>query len=285
MSGRPGPAEDRSGPTVGLVAGGGQFPILCAGAVRRQGGRVVAAAHRGETEASIEEAADVCRWFYLGQLGKIMGFFKKQGVEEVVFAGTITKKRIFFDVRPDLRAISIWRRMRSRLDDSILRAVASELEAEGFRVVSATEYMGEIVTPRGVLTRKSPSKAQWDDIRFGWRLAKEIGALDIGQCVVVKDKAVLAVEAIEGTDETIKRGAALAGGGAVVVKVCKPGQDTRFDLPSLGLKTVETMTESGAEVLAVEAGASLFFDMEEAVALADKKGITIVGIDEKELSD
>ncbi len=263
---------------MGIVAGGGQFPLLCARAVTDMGGRAVAACHRNETDPRLEEAVDAARWFHLGQLGKIIGFFKKEGVEEVIFAGTITKKRIFFDVRPDLRTLSLWRCLGSRLDDNILKAVASELEREGFQVVSATNYLSDLVTPSGVMTRRRPSREQWADIRFGWRVAKEIGRLDIGQCVVVKERTVLAVEAMGGTDATIRRGAALAHGDAVVIKICKPNQDTRFDLPSLGTTTVETMMEAGAGVLAAEAGRSLFFDRSSAIELADRHGLVIVGV-------
>ena len=270
-------------PVVGIVAGGGQFPLLCARAVREAGGRVVAACHRGETDPRLESEAHVSRWFHLGQLGRLLGFFRKEGVEEVIFAGTIAKRRIFFDVRPDLRALALWRRLGSRLDDNLLKAVASELEGEGFQVVSATRYLHDLVTPRGVLSRRAPSREEWEDIRFGWRIAKEIGRLDIGQCVVVKERTVLAVEAMEGTDATIRRGGELARGGAVVVKVCKPHQDLRFDLPSLGVATIETMAQAGAAVLAVEAGRSLFFDRGEALELARRRGVAVVGLTPEEV--
>ncbi len=263
---------------IGIVSGGGQFPILCAKAAASKGLEVYAVCHRGETAPELENYITKGKWVHLGQLGKLIDFFKKNCIDTVFFAGTIKKTRLFKDVRPDLRALSLWKKMKGHLDDSILRMVASELESEGIRVVSPTIFLDHLLVPKGVLTKKKPSEEQEADILFGFDIAKRIGDLDIGQCVVVKDKVVLAVEAIEGTDETILRGGRLARGGAVVVKVCKPGQDTRFDLPSIGRTTIETMKEAKAQVLAVEAGLSLFFDKEESLALADKLGISVVGI-------
>jgi len=271
------------GRPLGLVAGGGQFPILCARAARKGGRRVVAVAHMGETDPELESEADNLVWIHLGQLGRLIKILKGAGVREALFAGTITKKRIFRDVRPDFRALSVWRRLHRRLDDGILRAVAAELEAEGIAVLPSTAFLTDLVMPAGVLTRRQPTADQWKDVDFGWRLARQIGSLDIGQCVVVKDRAVLAVEAIEGTDQTILRGGGLGGPGAVVVKVCKPNQDIRFDLPSLGLTTIERMVQAGAAVLAVETGRALFFDRDAAVALADRSGVSVVGVGEKEV--
>ncbi len=265
--------------SLGIVAGAGQFPILCARAARNEGFNVYVAAHRGETDPAIEADADGVRWVHLGQLGKVIGFFKKNGVEQVLFAGAITKKRIFHDVRPDIRGITAWKRIKSRLDDGILRAVADELLRDGITVVPSTLYLKELITPEGVLTRKRPDEGMEQDIEFGLGLAREIGRLDIGQCVVVKDRAVIAVEAIEGTDATVLRAGELAGPGTVVIKVCKPGQDTRFDLPAVGIKTIETMHRAGATCLAVEAGRSLLFDREETLRLADSYGMVVVGVE------
>ena len=253
--------------------------MLCAEQGMKQGLKVVVIAHKGETDPKIERYAAHIRWIHLGQLGKIISFFRKKGVDKTLLAGTITKTRIFRDVRPDLRALSLWNAMRGHLDDGILRAVAGELAKEGIEVVPSTILMKDLVTPKGVLTRRRPSRDEQRDIDFGIHLAKRIGELDIGQCIVVKDRAVLAVEAIEGTDETIRRGGRLGGGkGTCVIKICKPNQDMRFDLPSIGIGTVETMIEAGASCLAVEAGRSLFFDRQQAVELADRHSIAIVGI-------
>ncbi len=267
------------GKSLGIVSGGGKLPLLIAETAGKRGCRVFAVAHKGETERAIEKYCHEVKWLRLGQLNKLISFFRKKGVDRVMFAGTITKTRIFFDIRPDTRALALWNSMKGHLDDGILRAVAGELEKEGIQVISYTWLLDHLLFPSGVLTRRSLSSDQERDVEFGFRLARQIGKLDIGQCLVVKDKTVLAVEAIEGTDETIRRGGRLGGKGAVVVKICKPGQDDRFDLPSLGTKTIETMVESGAGVLAAEAGRSLFFDREEAVKLADRHGLVIVGID------
>lgn len=264
---------------LGLVAGGGQFPLLCAKAARRQGRGIVAVAHKGETDPLLSEEVDQIEWVYLGQLGKLIKTLKKAGASEAIFAGSITKTRIFKDVRPDLRAINLWRRLGNRLDDGILRSIAAELEQEGIQILPSTVLLKELLLPSGVLTRCEPSESQWEDIDFGWKLAREIGRLDIGQCLVVKDRAVLAVEAIEGTDQTIRRGGQLGGPGAVVIKVCKPTQDTRFDLPSVGVGTIEQMIRVKASVLAVEAGRTLFFDRDSTVDLANRSSIAIVGID------
>lgn len=270
--------KERGFTSLGLVAGGGKFPVLCAEEAKKKGYRVVAVAHIGETDNALEKLADRIIWVHLGQLNKLIDFLKTNDTRHVIFAGTITKKRIFFDVRPDMRALGLWRRMDNRLDDRLLRAIASELESEGIKVLSSTLFLMQLSMPAGCITLKKPSPEQEEDIRFGVAIAKEIGRLDIGQCIVVKDKTVLAVEAIEGTDQTILRGGNLGGPGSVVIKICKPGQDTRFDLPSVGLKTLQTMAEVKAEVLTVEAGNALLFDMPETVNFANKNKISIVGI-------
>jgi len=267
---------------IGLIAGGGQFPLLFAEAARAQGRRVVAIAHVNETAAEIEEQADVVYWVKLGQLGKIIKHFRLEAVTETVFAGTITKTRIFHDILPDFKGLSLWNKIDSRLDDSILRAVAASLEEEGIRVLASTCYLDHLFFPQGVLTRKKPSAAQMEDIRFGWKVAREVGRLDIGQCVVVRDRSVLAVEAIEGTDAAIRRGGELAGSGAVVVKLKKPDQDFRFDLPATGPKTIDTLASVKGAVLAVEAGQSLLFDRAAMVAAADRAGLVVVGLCEDE---
>jgi UDP-2,3-diacylglucosamine hydrolase len=267
---------------IGLIAGGGQFPLLFADAAREKGRRVVAVAHLNETMPELETKVDIIRWVKLGQLGKIINLFHNQGVRETVFAGTITKTRIFRDVLPDFKGLTLWNKIDIRLDDAILRAVAQTLEDDGIRVIPSTCYLNHLFFPHGVLTRKKPSASQWDDIRFGWNIAREIGRLDIGQCVVVRDRSVLAVEAIEGTDAAIRRGGQLAGSGAVVVKVKKPNQDFRFDLPATGEKTITTLAEVKGAVLAVEAGQSLVFDQEAMVRAADQAKIIVVGIREDE---
>lgn len=277
--------EERTASAIGLIAGGGQFPLLFAEAARSRGRRVVAIAHVNETLSELEQRADATYWVKLGQLGKIISHFRREGVTEAVFAGTITKTRIFRDVLPDFKGLTLWNKIDARLDDAILRAVAATLEEEGIRVLASTCYLEHLFFPRGVLTRKKPSAAQMEDVRFGWRVAREVGRLDIGQCVVVRDRSVLAVEAIEGTDAAIRRGGELAGSGAVVVKLKKPGQDFRFDLPATGSGTIETLAAVKGAVLAVEAGQSLLFDRTAMVAAADRASLVVIGLIENEQGD
>jgi UDP-2,3-diacylglucosamine hydrolase len=228
----------------------------------------------------VAQNADGVCWVKLGQLGKIVAYFKREGVRETVFLGTITKTKIFRDVLPDFKALTLWNKIDLKQDDAILRALAEALEEEGIRVVESTLYLSHLLFPAGVLSRKKPSRKQREDIAFGWRNARAIGALDIGQCVVVRDGTVLAVEAIEGTDAAIIRGGELGGEKVVVVKVKKPTQDFRFDLPATGLTTIDTLQRVRGAVLAVEAGQSLLFDRDQVVEAANQAGIVVVGVSE-----
>ena len=267
---------------IGIIAGGGQFPFLFTEAAKNRGRSVVVVAHKGETSSRIAGVADQVCWVKLGQLGKIIKFFRKQEVGEAVFLGVITKTRIFRDILPDLKGLTLWNKIDSRQDDNVLRAVADVLEEEGIKILESTVYLDSLLFPQGVLTKKKPNKKQMRDIEFGWRNAKAIGQLDIGQCVVVRNRTVLAVEAIEGTDAAIKRGGKLAKEKAVVVKVCKPEQDPRFDLPALGLTTISNMKRANCAVLAVEAGKSLLFDREEVIDAANEAGMVVIGLQEEE---
>jgi DUF1009 family protein len=265
---------------IGIIAGGGQFPLLFARAVHRQGIKVYAAAHRGETDETLADEVDRLQWVRLGQLGRIINFFKDEGVTKTVFIGSITKTDIFRDVRPDLKGLGLWNKIDIKQDDAILRAVADRLEKDGIEVVASTKYVPELLFPQGVLTRKKPTKEQKNDIVFGWKIARALGSLDIGQCVVVRNQTVLAVEAIEGTDAAIRRGGSLGKERTVVVKLRKPHQDLRFDLPAVGEKTIASMLEVKAAVLAVEAGYALFFDRESLIRTADAAGIVVLGVSE-----
>lgn len=267
---------------IGIIAGGGQFPFLFAEAARKAGREVVIVGHKGETDPALEHLADRFCWIKLGQLGKILKFFQREEVRETVFLGTITKTRIFRDIFPDLKGLTLWNKIDIRQDDAILRSVADELERSGIKVVASTLYLQDLLFPAGLLTAREPSRDQRRDIAFGFRMARAVGELDIGQCVVVRDMSVVAVEAIEGTDATIRRGGELAREGAVVVKVKKPNQDFRFDLPATGMKTIESMKSVKAAVLAVEAGQSLLFDREAVIREADRAGIIVVGVREND---
>ncbi len=263
---------------LGLIAGGGSFPLQVARSARKLGYHVAAAAFVNETMSEMDSDADQTAWLNLGQLGKLIQFLHQVKAEKVVFAGPINKPRAF-NLRPDFRAVKFLVNLRSRNDNALLSAVADELTNEGFDVVSAIDFVPDLISPEGLLTRRGPSSAEKADILFAWPLIKQVGKLDIGQCMVVKERAVIAVEAIEGTDETIMRAGRLSGNNLTVVKIFKPGQDRRIDLPALGLQTVKVMVRSRVTCLAFEAGSSLFFDKDKAVELADQHGITMLGID------
>lgn len=263
---------------LGIIAGDGSLPVILAGAAKDIGYSVIVVAHKGITSPEIEKVADKTYWVNVGQLSKLIESFKKEGVKEAVMAGGVSKKFMFKDVRPDLRALSLLFRIKDRKDDTILRAIAGELEKEGIRINEATAYIKSVLAEKGVMTSGKPADEEWKDIEFGMEMAKEVGRLDIGQCIVVKNRAVLSVEAVEGTDETIRRGGMFANGGAVVVKICKPGQDIRFDLPTIGTNTIKTMQEVNARVLAIEAGMTIILEKDSLIKNADEAGIVVVGI-------
>ncbi len=264
--------------TIGLIAGGRQFPIMVAKGVKARGFRLVIAGFTGHTNMDVIPYADVWQELKLGKLTKLLTYFKQNGVDKVVMAGTINKPKIM-DVRHlDLRAVKVVFKQKNKGDSAILGALAAEFEREGMTVVPAHEYLPELLTPSGVLTRREPDEREWEDLRFAWKIAKQLGVMDIGQCLVVREGIVSAIEALEGTDETIRRGCNLGGKGCVVVKVFKPGQQEQVDLPSLGIDTIRAMAEGKATCLGVEAGKSLFFDRDAALTFAGQHGIAIVGL-------
>lgn len=268
--------------TIGIIAGGGQFPFLVAQGAREAGLRVAAVGFSGHTDMSLAEKTDAFRELHIGQLAKLLAFFHDNGVTRVVLAGAINKPKAL-QIRPDFKAVKLLFKLKTKGDDAILTTVAAELEAEGLHVVSALSLVPNIGTPAGVLTRTAPPQEVLDDLRYGWPKAKSIGSMDIGQSLVVKSGMVVAVEGPEGTDAALRRAGELAGGGCVLVKVYKPGQDDRIDLPAAGLQTVRTMIDIGGACIGIEAGKSLFFDLEEAIALADAHGISIVGLTPEEM--
>jgi DUF1009 family protein len=270
---------------LGLIAGNGKFPLIFAEQAKRAGVSVVAVAHRGETPKAIEGVADSVTWVYVGELGKIIRTFEEAGVREAVMAGGIQKVKLFSNFRPDLRGAAFLARVRSREDDQLLRGVADELEGQGIRILESTLFLSEIVSGEGVLGRRAPSAEQREDIRIGFSTAKAVGKLGIGQTVVVKGRVVLAVEAVEGTDAAIRRGASLGKGGFVVVKVSKPQQDLRFDVPAVGLETVKLMEETKGAVLAVEAGKTILLEKDDLLREANRAKIAVVGVGEKMLGD
>jgi DUF1009 family protein len=266
-------------PKLGLIAGNGDLPKAIAEEAHAKGYQIIAVGLEPLAEKSLASAVDEIKWINVGKLGKILSFLKKSGVTEAVMAGKVPKSLLYkSNISPDLRAIKLLFSLKDKSDDSILLALAKELKKEGIALLNTTDFTSSLLTPEGVLTKKGPTENEWKDIAFGWRIAKEIGRLDIGQTVVIKNQAVMAIEAIEGTDEAIKRGGALAGSGAVVIKVSKPQQDMRFDVPVVGLDTLRSMLDVQARVLAVESGKSIIIGKEKLIKEAEKAGITIVGV-------
>jgi UDP-2,3-diacylglucosamine hydrolase len=263
---------------LGLIAGNGKFPLMFAQEAKRLGYTLVAVAHRGETLEEIADLVDEVTWVYVGQLGKIIRTFRAAGITNAVMAGGIRKVKLLGNFRPDLRGARFLARVKSREDDALLRGLAEELAGEGIEILQSTLCLSEIIPAEGVLTRSAPSPKQWEDIRLGFRVAKEVGRLGVGQTVIVKNGVVVAVEAVEGTDATIQRGGVLAKSGCVVVKVSKPHQDLRFDVPAVGVDTVKRMHEVRGAVLAVEAGRTILLEKESLLKDAEAFGISVVAV-------
>jgi len=268
---------------IGLIAGSGSFPVIFSQKAASRGFRVCAVGFHDNTSQDLANYVDALEIIHIGQIKRLIKFFKNHQVIEAVMIGAIKKPGAIRDIRPDMKAIALIANMRHDThDDRILRAFAGVLEDEGIRIRSSTFLLPELLAEEGCWTRRNPTKAEQSDMTLGWRMAKEVGRLDIGQCVVVSNGSVLAVEGIDGTDATIRRGGELARGSAVVAKVCKPTQDFRFDVPAVGAQTVQTMHEAGASVLVIEAGRSLVFDKDEMIRLADQWGISIVAMEQAE---
>lgn len=263
---------------LGLISGSGELPLAIAAEARSKGYTVIAIGLDPVADRSLSSAVDEIFWISVGKLGTIIDTLKKAGVKEAVMAGKVPKSLLYKSrIIPDMRAVKLLFSLKDKSDDSILLAVTKELEKDGITLLKTTDFSEQLLTPEGVMTDNRPSDNEWKDISFGWRIAREIGRLDIGQTVVVKDQAVMAIEAIEGTDEAIRRGGRLAGEGAVVVKVSKPQQDMRFDVPVVGPATLAAMVEVNARVLAVEARNSIFLNRAEMLKEADSANISIIG--------
>ena len=262
---------------LGLIAGSGKFPLLFAERAKSQGYSVVAAAIRGDTSFVLKFCVDKFAWFKVGELKKLFAFFAQQGVREVIMAGQVDPDNLFEkNVVFDKEFQKIFDVLRDRKADTIFSAIADTLQSQGIRLVDSTLLLKEYLAPKGTLTRRAPTERELDDIEFGRNIAKIMGGLDVGQTVVVKEKAILAIEAMEGTDRTITRGAGIARDGAVVVKMSKPNQDLRFDVPVVGPRTLQTMIRARARCLGIEAGKTLLIDRDRCVRLANKAGICIV---------
>ena len=276
---------------LGLIAGNGNFPLLLLDAARAQGAQVIVAAIREETSPLIEQrGAAAVYWMSLGELSKLIDTFKKEGVQTAIMAGQVKHKQIFSSIRPDWRLAKILFSLTTRNTDSLIGAVAKVLEDEGIHLISSTSYLDPLLAKAGVLTKRQPTEAEQKNIEYGRQVARHLAKYDIGQTVVIAESACVAVEAMEGTDATILRAGEIMKSLAhepasdnpvlsrdlTVVKVAKPDQDMRFDVPVIGTRTIETMAQAGASCLAIDAGRCLLLDGDGIIQAADRVGIAIV---------
>ncbi len=275
----------------GLIAGNGRFPFMVVEGARRAGVALSVAAIREEADPSLEEKVERLTWVGIGQLGKMIRFFKGEGVEKAIMAGQVKHVQIFSRAVPDARMLKMLLRLPRRNTNSLIGAVAAELASEGIDLIDSTYFLQDYLPAVGVLTRRQPSAAERADVEYGLEIAREMARLDLGQTIVVRGKACVAIEAMEGTDETIRRAGELLRGGKqaqkklrltsgalTVLKLSKPDQDMRFDVPVVGVPTIETMIAAGATCLCISAGKTLMFDRNEMLALADKHKLAIVAV-------
>ncbi len=264
--------------TLGLIAGNGKFPILFARAARRKRLKIVAAAVKGDTSFFLKPFVDKMAWFKVGELQKLFTYFSKENVRYVIMAGQVNPGNLFNEkIELDQDFQRLYDALKDRKADTIFTAVAEKLKEQGVVLLDSTYLLENYLAPRGTLTKRGPTLMELDDIEFGRRIAKQMGGLDVGQTVVIKQKAIVAIEALEGTDQTILRGGRIARQGAVVIKMSKPNQDIRFDVPVIGPMTIRFMLKAEASCLAIEAGKTIIIDREQSVSLANKGRICIVG--------
>ena len=264
---------------LGLIAGNGRFPFLVADAARRSGRRVVAVAIKEEASPELASVVDAIHWVGLGQLGRCIDALRSSGVSEAVMAGQVKHRQIFSDIVPDLKLMAVLARLAVKSTDNLIGGVAEALGREGITLLPSTALLADQLAQPGPNTRRRPTREEARDIEYGQEIARALTALDLGQTVVVKDRAAVALEAMEGTDEAIRRAGRIAGPGCTVVKLGKPKQDMRFDVPVAGPGTLDVMREAGARVLAVEALRTLFIDKAAFLARADEAGIAVIGLE------
>lgn len=262
----------------GLIAGNGRFPFLVLEGARAEGVEMAVAAIKEETDPGITSIARVVEWISVGHLNKLIKFFTRHGVSHAIMAGQVKHVQIFkLNALPDLRMARLLARLKRRNTDALIGAVAAELESEGIKLVDSTTFLQPLVARQGILTKRAPNKHELEDIEYGLHVALELARLDLGQTIVVKNQAVIALEAMEGTDAAIRRASELVRGRALtVIKVAKPDQDMRFDVPVIGLKTIETMRECNVTAMSVTADKTLIIDRAETIAAANERRIAIV---------
>ena len=264
----------------GLIAGNGKFPFLVLEAARSQGIEMVVAAIKEETFPEIEHHAKTVHWMSLGQLGKLIKTFKAEGVNQAIMAGQVKHLQIFSSIIPDLKMLQLLASLATKNTDSLIGAVAKLLENEGIHLMESTAFLRPLLPEPGVLTRREPSDEEKRDLDYGYKIARELGRLDLGQSVAVSDGACVALEAMEGTDAVMERAASLVNGRSLrIVKLAKPNQDLRFDVPVIGMGTVQLMARLSVSALAIEARKTLVMDRQEVIRSADVAGITIVAVE------
>ncbi len=259
---------------IGLIAGYGEFPLIYVKELKLKGFSVCVCAIEEEADKSLSEYTDSITYVSVGELGKLIKFFRSEQVDEIIMAGKVRKTLMFKKVKPDLKAITLFLSLKDKKDDTILNAISQFLEQEGLKIVEQTKYITSVFSTKGVISNRKPTSKEMEDIEFGFNTAKLIAGADIGQTVVVKDRSVMAVEAIEGTDETIIRGGKLACGGAVVIKVNKPDQDLRFDVPAVGVSTIEAMASVEATCISFEKN-TIIINKGEFIKRANEAGIAV----------
>ena len=261
---------------LGIIAGNGVYAQLLTDSARRAGAtKIVAAAFTDETDPVLEQAVDVLEWMRVGQLGRLLKFFRRQNIHHAIMAGQIAPKNLF-DLRPDIKALMLLGKLKERNAESIFAAIADELAKIDVNLLPATTFLEDSLARPGLIAGPKLSSRQERDVELGWNAAKEIARIDIGQTIIIKNGTIVAVEALEGTNEAIKRGGTLAREGAVMVKVSKPNQDMRFDVPVIGVETVRIAAESGVRVISIEAGKTLLLERDAIIALADSSNMSLV---------
>jgi len=263
---------------LGLIAGNGKFPFLVIEGAHKAGASVAVAAIREETDPEIEKLADELTWVGVGQLGKMLRFFKTEGVDKAIMAGQVKHVQIFSRAIPDVRMLKMLLRLPRRNTDALIGAVADELASEGIELIDSTYFLQDQLPQPGTLTKRQPDERERRDLEYGLEVAHEIARLDLGQTIVIRDRACVAIEAMEGTDAVIRRAGQLVRGKLTVVKIAKPDQDMRFDVPVVGIPTLESMMAAGATCLCLTAGKTLMFDREETIKIANKQKIAIVAV-------
>lgn len=260
----------------GLIAGNGKFPFMVLQGAKKAGVEMVVAAIREETAPEIERLANTLMWVGIGQLGKMIRFFNDNGVEKAIMAGQVKHVQIFSRAIPDARMLKVLLKLKRRNTDALIGAIARELQSEGIELIDSTYFLQDHLSHTGVLTERKPDARETEDMEYGLELAREISRLDLGQTIVVRSRACVAIEAMEGTDETIRRAGHLARQRLVVIKLAKPDQDMRFDVPVVGVPTINAMVEAGATCLCITAGKTVMFDKDEMLNLANAHKIAIV---------